>query len=279
VNDEAERIAILNTGPVAWLEAQAEDGHPEAQYALGTLYRVGGENVFPKGYNDPRVCVRGASQPFDEDFGSIKCAFQGKPERLWGTSKYKDPRIAVDWLERAAKKGCVNAQNDVGVMLAERSGPKSDYASALHWITLAANTDHHKALHNLALLYANGLGVEPDAMAAESYARAANEERSVPWLFWIDVNNSDIGNADAADAVLARHEVGDPMAKYCLGWYRLFDQSLIKIQHTAAELFAECYEATGYEVVPLILGMMYAHGIEVEPDLASARQKKRGIFG
>ena len=64
------------------------------------------------------------------------------------------------------------------------------------------------------------------------------------------------------------------MAKYCLGWYRLFDQSLIKIQHTAAELFAECYEATGYEVVPLILGMMYAHGIEVEPDLASARKKK-----
>ena len=78
---------------------------------------------------------------------------------------------ALVWLGRAAERGHVDAQYELGQMYAQGLGTTQDFEQALHWYLLAATQGHAKAQFNLGFLHAHGQGVEQDYVKAyEWYA-------------------------------------------------------------------------------------------------------------
>ena len=77
-----------------------------------------------------------------------------------------DPVAAVTWYEKAANAGNTRAMHNLAVLSAE--GSKPDYAKAVTWFTKAANAGIRDSQYNLAILYARGLGVPQNL--AQSYS-------------------------------------------------------------------------------------------------------------
>ena len=74
-----------------------------------------------------------------------------------------------------AEQGHVVAQTNIAVMFAQGLGVPKDMAVAAKWFQLAAKAGNAKALFKLATMYATGDGVEPDLVQANVLAqRAAN---------------------------------------------------------------------------------------------------------
>lgn len=75
----------------------------------------------------------------------------------------RDPALARSWYVRAAEKGNAKAMHNLAVLLAE-GGPnaKPDYAGAVRWFSKAAEFGVRDSQYNLAILLARGLGTAQD---------------------------------------------------------------------------------------------------------------------
>ncbi len=104
----------------------AEDGNPDAQFALGELYASGD-----------------VQSGIDQNLAK-----------------------AAKWYRRAAQQGHVKAQYNLGVFYATGAGVPHDLQEAARWWRLAALQGHIQAQFNLGLLYAQGTGVAPNPAAA-----------------------------------------------------------------------------------------------------------------
>lgn len=115
----------------------AQDGHAEAMYHLAT---------FPD-----FIC-----EPFRSPLSD---------EETW------------QWLLRAAKGGCVQAQRDAGASLVTgdwREGKvPQDLEAAVGWYRRAAEAGHADAQYNLASMLAEGEGCERDLATARDWLRRA----------------------------------------------------------------------------------------------------------
>lgn len=65
----------------------------------------------------------------------------------------EDYELLVD-----ADAGNANAQNDLAQLFLDANRPDI----ALHWLQLAVDQEHADAIHNLAMLYIKGIGLEKD---------------------------------------------------------------------------------------------------------------------
>ena len=93
---------------------------------------------------------------------------------LYGEGVEKNNEIAAQLFERAARKGHVSAQYNIGNIYFEGLKNEPDYKAANHWWGLAASEGHIGALANLALLYSDGLGVNKNPeKAADLMERSA----------------------------------------------------------------------------------------------------------
>ena len=72
---------------------------------------------------------------------------------------------AADWFERAAKQGLVPAQFRLGGLYEKGLGVKKDLEIARRLYLAAAQAGNAKAMHNLAVLYAEGIDGKPDYRA------------------------------------------------------------------------------------------------------------------
>jgi hypothetical protein len=80
---------------------------------------------------------------------------------------------------KAAERGDVLAQANLGVMYEEGLGVAQDYTEAVRWYQRAAERGYSPVQYNLGLMYSNGKGVaQDDAEAARWYRKAA--ERGHP---------------------------------------------------------------------------------------------------
>lgn len=87
---------------------------------------------------------------------------------------------AVDWLEKAAAQGQVQAQTDLAEMYDEGRGVKQDYERARTLYLAAAERENPKAQNNLAMIYASGNGVDTDyEEAMKWYMKAAKDHQYV----------------------------------------------------------------------------------------------------
>src|SRR5262249_34940441 len=81
---------------------------------------------------------------------------------------------AVAWLERAANAGLAPAQLTLGSIYEKGVGVPKDPQRARALYLAAARKGNAKAMHNLAVLSADGVGGKPDyAVAAEWFRKAA----------------------------------------------------------------------------------------------------------
>jgi len=82
--------------------------------------------------------------------------------------KSPDAAKARRWLELAARQGYDTAQLDLGTLLAD-SRNERDEKEGFRWLRRAAEGGNVAAQNRLAKLYMNGLGTEPDPIAAAAW--------------------------------------------------------------------------------------------------------------
>ena len=86
-----------------------------------------------------------------------------------GLGVTRDIGLAKTWYIRAAEGGNIRAMHNLAVLTAEGAGSgKPDYFGAAQWFKRAAEFGVRDSQYNLAILYARGLGLEQNL--TQSYA-------------------------------------------------------------------------------------------------------------
>ncbi len=78
------------------------------------------------------------------------------------------------WFRLAAEQGHPDAQHNLAIGYANGRGVPPDATEAMEWFQRAADQGHVVAQYNLAIGYANGLGVTQNATAAAQWYRIAS---------------------------------------------------------------------------------------------------------
>jgi TPR repeat protein len=146
-----------------WLFRSAELGNADAQVALAVWHKNAGENDFARTWWE-------------------KAAAQGSPDAAYNLGVLYDhghgdglgveerTSTAAGWYLKAASKGMREAQNNYGRYL-ESTG---HHGEAMTWYEKAAAQEHAGAMHNIAMMYLDGVGSERNlAKAREWWTRAA----------------------------------------------------------------------------------------------------------
>jgi TPR repeat protein len=124
-----------------------------------------------------------AAAPFSRlvaraDAGDVKAESRLALAYVRGQGVTADPRAALRWAGEAARHGEPVAQYLLGTMYQqahEKNGIKPDPARAFHLFSASASQGNIKAMHNLAIAYAEGIGTAKDeALAAQWFERAAS---------------------------------------------------------------------------------------------------------
>ena len=100
----------------------------------------------------------------------------------------QDYAEAVQWYSKAAEKGHVGAQNNLGWMYERGRGLTHDYAEAVKWYRKAAEQGYAKAQYNLGRMYNQGNGVPQsdvnalmlfELAAAQGYDKSAKIRQTI----------------------------------------------------------------------------------------------------
>ncbi|WP_337270273.1 tetratricopeptide repeat protein [Oryzifoliimicrobium ureilyticus] len=78
-------------------------------------------------------------------------------------------RLARQWMARAARAGFDTAQLDLGVWFVNGTNGPRDFVKGFEWIQLAANRGNVVAQNKLAHLYINALGTAPNPVEAAKW--------------------------------------------------------------------------------------------------------------
>jgi TPR repeat protein len=94
----------------------------------------------------------------------------------WEFDEQKSYAEAARWYLKAAQKGHVGAQYNLGDMYYYGDGVQQSYAEAFYWFEKAAYQGDADALYNLGIMYDNGYGVRKSfSEAARWYLKAAKK--------------------------------------------------------------------------------------------------------
>ena len=110
------------------------------------------------------------------DAGDADAAFNlGQAYRL-GKGVMIDLSQAQSWLERAARKGHVDAQTTLGLLLFQNG----NRVSAMRWLSLAAEAGEARALLMVGTALYNGDGIPQDPIKAYAYVSRAAAQGLAP---------------------------------------------------------------------------------------------------
>ena len=87
---------------------------------------------------------------------------------------------AVNWYMKSAEQGFAEAQNNLGTMYANGEGIARNYTEALKWYRKSAEQGNAEAQYNLGMMYYNGNGVKRNFTEAEKWLRKAAEQGCAP---------------------------------------------------------------------------------------------------
>jgi localization factor PodJL len=90
-----------------------------------------------------------------------------------GKGVERNPKAALKLFTAAAEAGNARAMHNTAVLLAEGVNGSPDYAGAGEWFRKAAEFGVRDSQYNLAILHARGLGVAQDLMASYAWFSAA----------------------------------------------------------------------------------------------------------
>ncbi|MFR6749415.1 MAG: tetratricopeptide repeat protein [Faecalibacterium sp.] len=133
--------ARCRTNAVWWYQKAAEQGHAEAQYALGDCYRTG-EGVTKNGAEAVKWYRKAAEQGHVEAQNMLGICYHN------GDGVAQDNQEAVKWCGKAAENGLALAQYNMGFFCEHGVGGANE-VDALKWYRKAAeqgNEDAKKAV-------------------------------------------------------------------------------------------------------------------------------------
>ena len=150
-----------------WLRKAADQGHLEAQNALGLALRglYGG----PKNTEEAGAWFRKAAE---KGHANAQVMYGGM--LLRGDGMLKNESEAMQWLRKAAAQGLPRAMTELGAHLMRSDASAQSVQEGLAFLTQAAVQHDRSAIGALGNAYASGRGVARDpAKAAEYYKQAA----------------------------------------------------------------------------------------------------------
>lgn len=182
-----------------WYASAAEQGVPDAQfqYALmlldGTYVKKDRKEAYAlmqaaaeannelAQFNLAQMIVR--DRPGERGLEEAKPYFQRAAEAGLADAQYAMSQIeargtagiegndteARRWLELAAKQNYDTAQFDLGLWMIEGRGGARDQAEGFGWLLRAAQSGNVASQNQVAKLYMQGIGVEPDTLSAASW--------------------------------------------------------------------------------------------------------------
>ncbi len=134
----------------------AEDGNPDAQFALGELYASGDVQAgIDQNLAKAAKWYRRAAQQ-----GHVKAQYNLGVFYASGAGVPYDLREAARWWRMAALQGHIQAQFNLGLLYAQGTGVASNPAEAVRWWGMAAEHGYAPAQFNLGLMYIMGEGVK-----------------------------------------------------------------------------------------------------------------------
>jgi TPR repeat protein len=85
----------------------------------------------------------------------------------------QDYKEAAKWFRKAAERGNVRAQSNLGALYAVGQGVPEDDREALKWWRKAAEQGNARAQHNVGVMYAAGRGAARDLVQAYMWLQLA----------------------------------------------------------------------------------------------------------
>ena len=213
---------------VEWYSKAAQQGQPDAQYALGLIAHIG------RG---------GFNRNFDTAVKWYELAAQSShPEALFqlgtlytdGFGVGRDFKKASQYFEQAGELGHADAQYNLGVFYMTGVGVAQDPMQALKWFGRAGMKGHPDAQYNMGILYGGGMGIEENPAEAAKWLQAA-------------------ANSGLADA------------EFVLGVVTLNGRGVRKSEKGAVALFLKAAEK-GHPEAQLVLARLLSKGEGAEKD-------------
>jgi localization factor PodJL len=131
----------------------------------------------------PTMTGNSGAQTKDGIAGLQSLAITGDPSAQYelgaryaeGRTIARDPKLAAQWLEKAANQGLAPAQYRLGSMYEKGVGVTRDLTMSKTLYQRAADAGNVRAMHNLAVLIAEGSDGKPDYAAAANWFKQAAE--------------------------------------------------------------------------------------------------------
>jgi uncharacterized protein len=149
-------LALGNLVPLA------QQGDPEAQWRLGSLYVNGPASRFSQSRGEGVELIRkAAAQGYAQaqlELGTLyEYGKAGLPQ---------DDAEAAKWLLRAAEQDNANAEIEIGYFYEKGRGVAVNPSEAVRWTARSAEQGNASALRNIGYFYAQGIGVSKDTKGA-----------------------------------------------------------------------------------------------------------------
>jgi TPR repeat protein len=202
-----------------WAKRSADQKHPFGQYVLARLLRDGwATNAAPERAQELFAQCLPAMTKLAEAGDAVAACRLGAM-----FSDQKDSEKSREWLTRAAAQNYAPAQYILGTQ-AQTAGK---FDEAARWWRKAAEQGYPRAQLSMAVLYANGQGVERDTVATVNWARQAiarNEPNAAIFLYKFSGSDGLVDPRETAKALaraerllLAQATQGQPSAAFQLG--------------------------------------------------------------
>ncbi len=189
----------------------------------------------------------------------------------------KDFKIAISWCQRAANKGQINAQFDLGNIYESGDfGAEKNYQEAMQWYRKAADQGDMQAQLKVADFYYNGIGSSQNyGEAFKWYAKAADQGNLESQCKLADMYKSGFGveknYEEAANFYRKAAEQDYAEAQFKMGF--VYEKGFgVKQDYEEAIKWYNKAAAQGYGNAYNNLGFMYDYGIGVPKNYEIARK-------
>lgn len=171
MHEEAQIADASDVTAARWYRRAASQGEPVGNYRLGRMAqedRAGLARAEARGF-----FLRAAQAGHVPAMLAYALVLKASPVP-------QDAPLAIEWAERAASQGDVEAMFQLAQMYDSWEGGPQEPAAARQWYVAAANANHAEAALQAGLMLANGEGGEADPEAAFDYIRQSAEAGFAP---------------------------------------------------------------------------------------------------
>ena len=194
---------------VKWYRKAAEQGHAEAQYALGSCYQRSIVDVpLQRLGNVMSNFFTGNPLSLERNINNVMAVrwYRKAAQQMHVRARYElgkmyecgngvtqDFAEAAKWYLKAAMAGNSDAQFDVGNLFDLGRGVPRDHTEAFKWFSKSAEQGRNQAQHSIGIMYAEGAGVSKDYVQAYM------------WLFLAETReDDDYGGGRYVEAIRAK---------------------------------------------------------------------------